>query len=473
MSMSMEKEPMSQSALAVRPRACRAARLLRIAALGLSFGLPMFVIAPSVAVAQDSGGPIVIPGPGEKNPAALAELASHMTSAAPAKTTGSVPSSAALSAALGPSTPRSDDRFTQAANASGAIVIPGTGDVAAQATRVAQPAMPVAMAPRVAPTMPVAPVAPEAPTIRRVNFTPAAAEPPILPEPAGIVRANLPAVSNTVSNSVMPVVVAPASAQPGVRAAPIAVNPPRAALPAQAAAQKPQPVALKQTAPASQPVAATADASPAGAPAMQDGETIRRTALAWLQQQAAGLPGKVEITVAPVFPRGLAACTTLSPFMPTGARLWGRTTVGVRCAGERPWTLYLQTKVSIHATYYLAARALAPGDVLTSADLVARDGDLTVLPMAIVTDPSQAVGAAALTRIAAGMPLRQDMLRSSASVSIGQTVRVVAQGQGFAISAEGSAMNNAGPGQQVRVKTAGGQIISGIVKDGSTVEIQL
>jgi len=28
-------------------------------------------------------------------------------------------------------------------------------------------------------------------------------------------------------------------------------------------------------------------------------------------------------------------------------------------------------------------------------------------------------------------------------------------------------MNNAAPGQQVRVKTAGGQIISGIVKDGS------
>lgn len=430
---------MSQSALAVRSRACRAVRLLRIAALGL----PFFVVAPSVALAQDSGGPIVIPGPGEKNPAALAELANHMTSAAPVKTTASMPSSAALSAALGPSTPRSDDRFTQAANASGAIVIPGTGDVAAPATR-------------------MAPVTPAAPAIRRVSFTPAAAEPPILPEPAGIVRANLPASSH----DVMPVVVAPATAQPGVRAAPIAANPARAVLPAQTAA-------LKQTAPASQPVAATVNASPAGAPAMQDGETIRRAALAWLQQQAAGLPGKVEISVAPVFPRGLAACTTLSPFMPTGARLWGRTTVGVRCAGERPWTLYLQTRVSIHATYYLAARALAPGDVLTSADLVARDGDLTVLPMAIVTDPAQAVGAAALTRVAAGMPLRQDMLRSSASVSIGQTVRVVAQGQGFAISAEGSAMNNAGPGQQVRVKTAGGQIISGIVKDSSTVEIQL
>jgi flagella basal body P-ring formation protein FlgA len=104
---------------------------------------------------------------------------------------------------------------------------------------------------------------------------------------------------------------------------------------------------------------------------------------------------------------------------------------------------------------------------------VARDGDLTLLPQAVVTDPSQAIGAVALVRVPAGLPLRQDMLRSASSVTIGQTVRVVAQGPGFSISSEGSAMNNASPGQQVRVKTAGGQIISGIVKEGGTVEIQL
>jgi flagella basal body P-ring formation protein FlgA len=58
-------------------------------------------------------------------------------------------------------------------------------------------------------------------------------------------------------------------------------------------------------------------------------------------------------------------------------------------------------------------------------------------------------------------------------VTIGQSVKVVAQGANFAISAEGSAMNNASPGQPVRVKTANGQIIQGIVKDGGTVVIQL
>jgi len=237
-----------------------------------------------------------------------------------------------------------------------------------------------------------------------------------------------------------------------------------------------RPVAQGQTAAApaaSTQTAATAPSAsnvPAG---QEDGETIRQAALAFLQQQTVGLPGKIGISVRPTFPRGLAACTTLEPFMPTGARLWGRTTVGVRCAGAKPWTLYLQAQISIEATYFLAARQIEPGSVVTAQDLLARDGDLSNLPRAVITDPSQAVGSTALSRISAGMPLRQDLLKSASAVTIGQTVRVVAQGQGFAISSEGSAMNNASPGQQVRVKMAGGQVISGIVKDGATVQVQM
>ncbi len=244
-----------------------------------------------------------------------------------------------------------------------------------------------------------------------------------------------------------------------------------AALRAQPAARQ---LALQAAARPARPTAAAAPAASAAVPdGQQDGESIRRAALAFMQQQTAGLPGKTTVTVASAFPRGLAACTTLEPFMPTGARLWGRTTVGVRCAGERPWTIYLQAKLSVQATYYVAARQIAPGEALSAADLVARDGDLTALPLAIITDPSQAVGATALSRIGAGLPLRQDMLRSAASVSVGQTVRVVAAGQGFTISSEGSVLNNAAPGQQVRVRMAAGQIVTAIVKDAGTVEIPL
>ncbi|KWZ36222.1 flagellar basal body P-ring formation chaperone FlgA [Burkholderia anthina] len=285
-----------------------------------------------------------------------------------------------------------------------------------------------------------------------------------------------------------PVPVYAARANAGYGASPRAADPAAIATvvagtaePASNAARPaPPPAASARLAAAPRTAAASANPAPAAAtsppatpPGQQDPETIRRAALAFLQQQIAGLPGKTTATVTTAFPRGLAACTTLEPFLPTGARLWGRTTVGVRCAGERPWTVYLQAKVAVQATYYVAARQIAPGEPLSAADLVARDGDLTVLPLAVITDPAQAIGATALARISAGLPLRQDMLKSAASVSAGQTVRVVATGPGFTISAEGSALANAAPGQSVRVRMAAGQIVTAIVKDAGTVEIPL
>ena len=208
-------------------------------------------------------------------------------------------------------------------------------------------------------------------------------------------------------------------------------------------------------------------------PGQQDGESIRATALGFLQQQSAGLPGHVSITVAPVFPRGLAACTSLEPFMPPGARTYGHTTVGVRCIGAKPWTLYVSARIAVDVTYYVASRQIGAGEALSAADFMPRSGDLANLPQTIITDPNQATGAVALARISAGLPLRTDMLRSSASVVIGQTVKVIAVGSNFTISAEGSALNNAEPGQQVRVRTSGGQIISGVVKDAGTVQVQI
>lgn len=297
---------------------------------------------------------------------------------------------------------------------------------------------------------------------------PAAAATPVYA--AARPNAGYGAPSRTVDPSAIATVVA-GTAEPASNPARPAPQPAAAA---RLAAARAASAAAPRTAAASgNPAPAAPAARPATAPGQQDPETIRRAALAFLQQQIAGLPGKTTATVTTAFPRGLAACTTLEPFLPTGARLWGRTTVGVRCAGERPWTVYLQAKVAVQATYYVAARQIAPGEPLSAADLVARDGDLTVLPLAVITDPAQAIGATALARISAGLPLRQDMLKSAASVSAGQTVRVVAAGPGFTISAEGSVLANAAPGQSVRVRMAAGQIVTAIVKDAGTVEIPL
>jgi flagella basal body P-ring formation protein FlgA len=421
------------------------------------------IVLPVGTRAQEAGGPIVIPGPAEKNPAALAALAERVSTPAAVAAPPAAPAAMQMPVAAPSAGERNNaDRFASAAKADGAIVIPGAGEATAPAP-VAAPVQRPALTRASLQTgtrqvLPVV-VAPAQASAQQPVAVQAVAMNP--PGGAGASGASLDPLASRGEPPQLR-----AGSNPGVPASDIGRVAPASQVRLQAQAQQ----GSASSQPVAQAVAQPAQPTPAG---QQDAESIRRAALAFLQQQAAGLPGKIDITVAPVFPRGLAACATLTPFMPTGTRLWGRTTVGVRCAGEHPWTLYLQARIALHATYYLASRAIAPGETLTAADLVARDGDLTNMPQAIVTDPSQAVGSVALMRVAAGLPLRQDMLRSASSVTVGQTVRVVAQGPGFAISSEGSALNNAAPGQPVRVKTAAGQIIQGVVKDGGTVEIQL
>jgi flagella basal body P-ring formation protein FlgA len=461
-----------------------------------------------VAPAQEAGGPIAIPGPGEQNPADLAKMTAMAASGnSSVRATG-----AQGAAAVAPSaTPPVSDRFSALASASGAIVIPGSGEAATPGAPVmvstpqGNPASKlgltrVNMNPALAASQVVPVIVSSTPprayaaAVRPVNAAPAGA--PAVTPASGIeidslasrgeppeLGASAPARSpapRVPAAQVQTLAAAQNQAQALAEAAQReqavrALQRAQATQATQAAASNPalnppvQRVQAAQTIQASQPVEA-AQPVPAG---QEDGELIHAAALDFLKQQVNGLPGKVELTVAPAFPRGLAACATLQPFMPNGARLWGRTTVAVRCTSGHPWTVWLQAKVSVHATYYVAARAMMPGEVISEADIVGRDGDLTMLPMSIITAPSQAVGSITLMRVGAGLPLRQDMLKNTASVTAGTLVRVVAQGDGFSISSEGSALSNATPGQPVRVRTSTGQILMGIVKDSSTVQIQM
>ncbi|KWN71359.1 flagellar basal body P-ring formation chaperone FlgA [Burkholderia ubonensis] len=419
------------------------------ARLAFALAAALWACAATALAADD--GMIVIPGRGESAETALAN-ANAAGTGRPAgnPNPGGMPAANAVEAA------GANPAASPAANA---VANP-------PAIAGGMPAGAPAYAPRAAAALPPVTV-PAAPAARPQAPLPA-------PAPARL-AAPMPAGNpNAAYGAARP--APPAAADQGRIATVVAGEPAAAMRPALAPRQPAWRASTAAAAPAARalPAAgASAAAAAATPPGQQDPDTIRRTALAFLQQQIAGLPGKPAASVASSFPRGLAACTTLEPFLPTGARLWGRTTVGVRCAGERPWTVYLQAKVTVQATYYAAARQIAPGEVLTAADLVARDGDLTLLPLAVITDPSQAVGSTALARVAAGLPLRQDMLKSAASVSAGQTVRVVAAGPGFTISAEGSALANAAPGQSVRVRMAAGQIVTAIVKDAGTVEIPL
>jgi flagella basal body P-ring formation protein FlgA len=218
-------------------------------------------------------------------------------------------------------------------------------------------------------------------------------------------------------------------------------------------------------------LAAQETARPADAAARQDGTVLRQLVQAYLEQQTAGLPGKVSIIVSPQASRSLAACPAPTAFQSPGARAWGKTTVGVRCAAPIAWTVYIQAQVTVVADYVAAAVPLAAGQVIDASQLVSLQGDIAAMPNGIVTDPAQAIGRSPAISLPSGTPLRLDSLRSKPVVQQGQLVRVVSGGAGFRVSAEARAIGNAADGQVVQVRTPGGVVLSGVAKAGGQVEV--
>lgn len=190
----------------------------------------------------------------------------------------------------------------------------------------------------------------------------------------------------------------------------------------------------------------------------------------FLLSQTAGLPGKVGISIDTPMSGALPPCEAPETFLPSGARLWGHVSVGVRCNTNQPWTRYVPAYIAVVGTYYVAARPINAGQALTLADAAVREGDLTTLPSSVIVDPAQLNGVIASNRIASGAPLRRELLRAVAVVQQGQTIKVVTQGAGFVVSTEGKAMTNAAVGAIVQVKMQGGQLLSGVVRQDGIVE---
>lgn len=206
--------------------------------------------------------------------------------------------------------------------------------------------------------------------------------------------------------------------------------------------------------------------------ARQDPDAVRRVVEDFLRVQTVGLPGNVSFQVGGIDPHNnLAPCARMEAFLAPGARHWGHTTVGVRCHGDEGWSIFVAARVRVVARVLVAARPLAPGAILSEADLAERQGDLGEMPAGVLTDRQQAIGHRLTVGLPAGRPFRGDLVQAPLLVQQGQSVKVVSRGARFQVATDGRALNNAAAGQLAQVRTAGGQTVSGIAARPGVVEV--
>jgi len=217
-----------------------------------------------------------------------------------------------------------------------------------------------------------------------------------------------------------------------------------------------------------------AGAEPASALAGEVEQQVRELALSGTKANAAGAP-RVEITVGQLDPRlRLAPCQRVEPYLPEGMRMWGKSRVGLRCVqGPSKWNVYLPITVQVFGKALVATSGVSAGSVLTAADLSQAEVDLAEDNAPAVVNAELAVGRTLTHALKAGQSLRQSHLKARQWFAAGETVTVLAQGDGFSVAGEAQALNPGIEGQPVRVRTEGGRVLTGLPVGERRVELPL
>lgn len=180
-------------------------------------------------------------------------------------------------------------------------------------------------------------------------------------------------------------------------------------------------------------------------------------------QQKAPTGARVQAQAGELDPRlQLAPCARVRAFLPTTSRAWGQLRAGLRCeAGATPWQVWLPVTVQVWAPALVARAGLAAGTRLDATQFTTTVVDWAAAAAPPLPPADDLQGQVLNRPVAAGQPLRAADLRSRQWFAAGETVQIVAQGAGFAVGAEGSALDAGLEGQPTRVRTATGRVVTG------------
>jgi flagella basal body P-ring formation protein FlgA len=171
----------------------------------------------------------------------------------------------------------------------------------------------------------------------------------------------------------------------------------------------------------------------------------------------------------------LTACSqSLHAFLPPGGRTLGNITVGVRCSGIKPWTVYVPVKVVAYKKVLVVTRPMKRGHVLLKNDLELATRDLSTLRSSYLTDSEQAVGKTLRRSISSGTMLSTSMLASPRIIRRGQAVTLVSRTGGLQVRATGKALMDGASGQRIRVQNkTSKKVVEGVVISAGVVQIPL
>jgi flagella basal body P-ring formation protein FlgA len=161
-----------------------------------------------------------------------------------------------------------------------------------------------------------------------------------------------------------------------------------------------------------------------------------------------------EIRVSKLDPRlTLAECEIpLEGFLPKGGQLIGNISVGIRCSGGSPWTIYVPASVKVMRKVVVASHPILRRATIDSGDIHLEQRDIATGSAAYIFNPEDVLGKVAKRAAAASTALTPDMLDEPLLIHRGQQVIILAEGPGIQVRMAGTALMDGTEGQIIKAK---------------------
>ena len=169
----------------------------------------------------------------------------------------------------------------------------------------------------------------------------------------------------------------------------------------------------------------------------------------------------------------LPRCTTaLEPYLRPGTKVSGRTIVGVRCAGSKPWKVYLPVFVAVMDEVLIARRSMPRGYLLRPEDVEINTRDISGLVGGYLSRTIDITGHRMKRAVARGTVIVPSLLQSEVLIKRGQSVTLTVLSESLNIKMSGKALADGAANQRIKVEnTRSGRIVEGLVRSTEQVEV--
>jgi flagella basal body P-ring formation protein FlgA len=166
--------------------------------------------------------------------------------------------------------------------------------------------------------------------------------------------------------------------------------------------------------------------------------------------------------------------TPLEATLAPGAKLFGKTTVEVRCTGTKPWKIFVPANLTLYENVLAAARTIVRGEVLGADDLTVVTQKVSSSSQTYFRNAEQAIGFVAKRSIQAGKIITAYMLQAPRLVKRGQEVILMATTPLMEVRMKGQALSDGAKGDVIQVRNVSSKrVVEGVVTGTGVVRVNM